>query len=121
MDTPQQQPPGETPPKPEQPLRRLLWKTWILIAGTFVVLLGIAMIPLPGPGFPVVFGGISILALEFAWAAYLLRKIRQSAGDTVKLIDQHGGRRHRKRLTLNVGKLWRFFAGRRKPGTGTVS
>ena len=120
MDTPPLQPPGEIPPKPDQPLRRLLWKTWILIAGTSVVLLGVAMLPLPGPGFPLILGGISILAVEFAWAAYLLRKIRQSAGDTVKLIDQHGGRRPRKLITLNLGKVWRFFAGRRKPGPGIV-
>ena len=112
------QPPEEPPPPADQPLRRLLRKAWILIAGTTIVLAGIIMIPLPGPGLLVAFGGISLLALEFAWAAYLVRKIRQGAGDTMKMIDDHGGRCTRKRLTLNLGKFVRFFAGRRKPGTG---
>jgi len=37
------------------------------IAGGLVVLIGLILIPLPGPGFLVVFAGIFILSLEFAW------------------------------------------------------
>lgn len=36
--------------------------------GTLVLLAGIAMIPYPGPGWLVVFGGLGILATEFNWA-----------------------------------------------------
>lgn len=36
--------------------------------GGIILLLGIAMIPYPGPGWLVVFIGLSILATEFQWA-----------------------------------------------------
>lgn len=39
--------------------------------GWAVLLLGIVMIPYPGPGWIVVFVGLSILAREFTWAARL--------------------------------------------------
>jgi|SRR5262245_59927925 len=44
------------------------------IGGFLVVLVGIIMIPLPGPGLLVVAVGLAILALEFAWAEQLLEK-----------------------------------------------
>jgi uncharacterized protein (TIGR02611 family) len=52
-----------------------------------VVLAGLAMIPLPGPGLLIVAAGLAILALEFAWAErWLERTIEQvdAAGDKVK-------------------------------------
>jgi uncharacterized protein (TIGR02611 family) len=44
------------------------------IGGFLVVLLGIVLIPLPGPGLLVVAVGLAVLALEFAWAEHLLEK-----------------------------------------------
>ena len=42
----------------------------------FVVLLGgIALIPLPGPGWAIVFVGLGMLALEFKWAEKLMEKV----------------------------------------------
>jgi uncharacterized protein (TIGR02611 family) len=58
-----------------------------VLAGFVVVLAGLAMIPLPGPGLLVTAGGLAILALEFAWAERLLeRTIDQmsTASDKVK-------------------------------------
>ncbi|MEI7539656.1 MAG: TIGR02611 family protein [Candidatus Saccharibacteria bacterium] len=51
-------------------------KLAIAIAGTIVVLLGIVMIPYPGPGWLVVFAGLAILATEFAAAQKILDKVR---------------------------------------------
>jgi uncharacterized protein (TIGR02611 family) len=59
----------------------------VALAGFVVVLAGLAMIPLPGPGLLIVAAGLAILALEFAWAERLLeRTIEQvdAAGDKVK-------------------------------------
>ena len=59
----------------------------VALAGFVVVLAGLAMIPLPGPGLLIVAGGLAILALEFAWAErWLERTIEQvdAAGDKVK-------------------------------------
>lgn len=51
-------------------IKRLLWA-----AGGFVLLgAGIAMLVLPGPGLLFVAVGLGILALEFAWADWLLRR-----------------------------------------------
>lgn len=38
-------------------------------AGWFVLLAGIIMVPYPGPGWLVIFIGLSILSREFPWAA----------------------------------------------------
>lgn len=41
------------------------------LVGWFVLLVGVVMIPYPGPGWVVVFVGLSILATEFVWAAQI--------------------------------------------------
>jgi tellurite resistance protein TerC len=53
----------------------------ILLLGSSVLLVGVAMIVLPGPAILVVPLGLSILALEYTWAARWLAKIRKTAGD----------------------------------------
>ena len=49
-----------------------------LVGGT-VLLVGIALIVLPGPAFLVIPAGLSILALEFAWAKHWLEKVKEMA------------------------------------------
>ena len=51
------------------------------IGGFLVVLLGIVLIPLPGPGLLVVAVGLAVLALEFAWAEHLLEKTVDRLGE----------------------------------------
>jgi uncharacterized protein (TIGR02611 family) len=46
------------------------------VVGAAVVVLGFVLIPLPGPGWLIVFAGLAILATEFAWAERLLRYAR---------------------------------------------
>lgn len=46
----------------------------IALIGSLVVLLGIILVPLPGPGLLVVIIGLAILATEFAWAENWLQK-----------------------------------------------
>ena len=41
-----------------------------------MVLIGLALIVLPGPAFIVIPIGLAILATEFAWAGHLLAKAR---------------------------------------------
>ena len=72
---------------PERPIRRMLRRarSWIdtrprlrmayrigvgLLGGTIAVL-GLILVPLPGPGWLVVFLGLAILGTEFAWAKRL--------------------------------------------------
>lgn len=62
-----------------RPLGERLWRNWkrapkiirqtlVFIVGSTVVLTGIAMLVLPGPGWPAIFFGFAILATEFALA-----------------------------------------------------
>jgi uncharacterized protein (TIGR02611 family) len=51
------------------------------IGGFLVMLLGIVLIPLPGPGLLVVAVGLAVLALEFAWAEQLLEKAVDRLGE----------------------------------------
>ncbi len=45
--------------------------------GTLVTLLGIAALPLPGPGWLIIAGGLAILSRDVEWAGRLLRYIRK--------------------------------------------
>ena len=51
----------------------------IAVVGSTVVLVGVAMIVLPGPAIVVIPAGLAILALEFAWAGRLLKRMKQQA------------------------------------------
>ncbi|CAN5253216.1 TIGR02611 family protein [soil metagenome] len=54
------------------PAAAATYRTAVGVTGALVVLAGIVMIPLPGPGWLVVIAGLAILASEFAWARRLL-------------------------------------------------
>jgi uncharacterized protein (TIGR02611 family) len=48
----------------------------LFVVVAFAILLGgIALVPLPGPGWAIVFIGLGMLALEFKWAEHLMEKI----------------------------------------------
>lgn len=51
----------------------LAWKIGVFAVGLAVVGGGIVLLPLPGPGWLVIFGGIGIWATEFVWAQLVLR------------------------------------------------
>lgn len=50
----------------------LVYRVAVGVLGAAVVLAGIVLIPLPGPGWLIVFAGLALLATEFAWAGRLL-------------------------------------------------
>ncbi|MGW0823991.1 TIGR02611 family protein [Streptomyces sp. NPDC002845] len=56
--------------------RRMLhlsWQVGVFVLGLAVVVAGVIMLPLPGPGWVVIFGGMAIWATEFVWAQLVLR------------------------------------------------
>lgn len=62
-------------------LRRNARRLWVLIAGTTIILIGILISPLPGPGLSVLGPiGLAILASEFVWARKLATKIKEYSG-----------------------------------------
>lgn len=81
---------------PEDRLRGLAVATYrqarrvvILIVGTSVVLLGVVMLVTPGPAVVVIPLGLSILAIEFAWARRWLKQVKASAA---QVADKARGR-----------------------------
>jgi uncharacterized protein (TIGR02611 family) len=60
----------------EQRRLNLVYRCCVGVVGTAVLLLGLALIPYPGPGWLVVFAGLGILASEFDWARRLLKFAR---------------------------------------------
>lgn len=55
---------------------RTVKKMFIAAVGGVILLLGVLMLVLPGPGIPVIIGGLALLAVEFAWARRMMEKIR---------------------------------------------
>lgn len=59
------------------PNLKWLRRAIVAVVGFTVLLIGIAMIVLPGPAFIVIPLGLAILATEFVWAAKLLKRARE--------------------------------------------
>ena len=54
----------------------LIRKIFVAVVGFTVLLIGLALVVLPGPAFIVIPLGLAILATEFVWARSLLVKAR---------------------------------------------
>ncbi len=61
-------------------IRRSGKRIAVTIAGAVVVLVGIALLVLPGPGWVLIFAGLAILSTEYVWARRLLEKAKEKAG-----------------------------------------
>jgi len=66
--------------KTQKQAKRLI----IIVVGFTVLLLGVAMILLPGPAFIMIPLGLGILATEFVWARTLLNKFKEKLGRITK-------------------------------------
>ena len=58
-------------------VRRHARRAIVLVIGGTVLLLGIAMLVLPGPAFIVIPAGLAILSTEFLWARRLLKHVQE--------------------------------------------
>jgi uncharacterized protein (TIGR02611 family) len=76
-------------------IRRSGKRKAVTIAGFAVLLAGVAMLVLPGPGWIAIFLGLGILATEYVWAERLLKKAKEKAGQAK---DAVFGRKKRRRL-----------------------
>ena len=59
----------------------------VLVIGGTVLLIGVAMLVLPGPGLVVAPLGLAILATEFVWAKRLLSRVRDSATSAASTVS----------------------------------
>jgi len=72
------------------PALALAYRIVVGVIGGLIVVLGLALVPLPGPGWLVVFVGLGILATEFAWAERLLNFARRTLRSWLRWL----GRQH---------------------------
>ncbi|MFJ8602139.1 TIGR02611 family protein [Streptomyces shenzhenensis] len=83
--------------------RRVLhmsWQVGVFVVGLAVVVTGIIMLPLPGPGWVVIFGGMAIWATEFVWAQLVLRWTKRKVTEAAqRALDPAVRRRN---ITLTV-------------------
>jgi uncharacterized protein (TIGR02611 family) len=68
--------PAPPAPRSPSPPLRLARKALVLLLGGTVLLIGVALIVLPGPAFVVIPAGLAILATEFVWARRLLDRAK---------------------------------------------
>jgi uncharacterized protein (TIGR02611 family) len=73
----------------------LSWQVLVFVVGLAVVVAGIIMLPLPGPGWLVIFGGMAIWATEFVWAQLVLRWTKRKVTEAAqKALDPKVRRRN---------------------------
>jgi uncharacterized protein (TIGR02611 family) len=73
-------------PKTVRQARRLI----ILTVGITLLVCGVVMLVTPGPGWLLIFTGLSVLALEFVWARRLVRRIKAKSDELRhSLLDSH--------------------------------
>ncbi|WP_431041274.1 TIGR02611 family protein [Streptomyces sp. P1-3] len=78
----------------------LSWQVGVFVVGLAVVVVGIIMLPLPGPGWVVIFGGMAIWATEFVWAQLALRWTKRKVTEAAqRALDPRVRKRN---LTLTV-------------------
>lgn len=58
---------------------KIVRKVVIAVIGVSVLLIGAAMVFLPGPAIIVIPAGLAILATEFGWARILLSRLKEKA------------------------------------------
>jgi uncharacterized protein (TIGR02611 family) len=59
----------------------MLWRASVGVLGGGVILVGIVLLPLPGPGWVIIFLGLGLWSTEFTWAARLLARARGLASE----------------------------------------
>ena len=69
------------------------------VVGATVLLIGVVMLVTPGPGLIVIPLGLAILSIEFAWARYWLRRVRE--GISSMNADNRGQRAETHRDRVN--------------------
>jgi uncharacterized protein (TIGR02611 family) len=55
------------------PLLHGSWQVAVFVTGLAIIGAGVLLLPLPGPGWLVIFAGMAVWATEFVWAQLVLR------------------------------------------------
>lgn len=69
---------------------RIAWRVGITVLGVGIIAGGIVLLPLPGPGWLIIFAGLGLLATEYEWAARLLRYARRTVSRWTTWVAHQG-------------------------------
>jgi uncharacterized protein (TIGR02611 family) len=58
-----------------------IWRVAIALVGLIVIVGGVVLLVLPGPGWLIIFLGLGIWATEFAWAKSLLTSVQRAVAN----------------------------------------
>jgi uncharacterized protein (TIGR02611 family) len=84
----------------------LSWQVGVFAIGLAVGAVGIVLLPLPGPGWVVIFGGMAIWATEFVWAQLVLRWTKRKVTEaTQRALDPKVRRRNIVMTTAGVAMV----------------
>jgi uncharacterized protein (TIGR02611 family) len=61
-----------------KPRTHLIYRIVVGVVGTIIIVVGLILVPFPGPGWLVVLLGLAILASEFEWAHGLLQRSQRT-------------------------------------------
>jgi uncharacterized protein (TIGR02611 family) len=96
------------------------YRTGVAVVGLGIVALGIVLLPLPGPGWLVIFAGLFVLSTEFEWAERLLTYARRQVHGWTQWVAAQSAL-VRAGIALGcllvvAGALWGYLAWRGVPG-----
>jgi tellurite resistance protein TerC len=67
---------------------KIVKRVIVSVIGATVLLIGVALLVLPGPAFIVIPVGLAILATEYAWARRWLRRARRMASNVLSSAER---------------------------------
>lgn len=88
-----------------RPWLNSVWRITVFTVGVTVLLAGVAMLVLPGPGWAAIFIGFAILATEFAWAQRALRSAKEKASRAKEKALDPRVRRRNQIMAICVGVI----------------
>ncbi len=66
----------------------LAWRIGVTAISVVIIAGGVVLLPLPGPGWLIIFAGLGLLATEYTWAARLLAWVRDKVRDWTQWLRQ---------------------------------
>jgi len=66
------------------------WRIGITLIGLAILVVGVILLPLPGPGWLIIFAGLGLLATEYAWASRLLARARRLVAEWTQWTARQG-------------------------------
>jgi uncharacterized protein (TIGR02611 family) len=99
----------------------LTWRIVVTTVGVAVLLAGVAMLALPGPGWAAIFVGLAVLGSEYDWASRLLHRTRERVTAAAAKVRDPRVRRRNQLITAVaavavVAAAWWYLAAFGPPG-----